>query len=332
MATYSNLGIKLIGTGDEAGTWGTSTNDNFEFFDNAIVGHATVTLVSAGSSGSPNQFQITDFTASDARKRVIEFNDAGDLGADAYVQIDPNDFVGYWFIRNSLSGSRSIYIFQGSYDAARDYVIPAGTDVVLRCTGGGATSYVYSVLENLKVNSVEANSIEVNSVITTGLDLGGQKITNLGTPTAGTDAATKAYVDAAGSIVFASGDQILFRGASVPSGWSIVAQNNKALRIVSGTPSSGGTNTFSTIFTSARPTSGTALTIANLPAHSHTIRSGATSYVGTSTSSVAGPAGVSFPTSPASITGTDSTGSGTTHAHSVNLDIQYYDMNIIQKT
>ena len=33
MATYSNLGIKLITQGDEAGTWGTTTNTNLDIVD-----------------------------------------------------------------------------------------------------------------------------------------------------------------------------------------------------------------------------------------------------------------------------------------------------------
>jgi hypothetical protein len=334
MATFSNLGIKLISTGDEAGTWGTSANDNFELFDAAIVGYVEVTLPSAGSSGSPNNFQIVDFTASNARNRVVEFVDGGDLGATAYVQINPNDFEGYWFIRNSLSGSRSILIFQGTYDAGRDYEIPAGTDVVVRCTGTGSTSYVYNVLENLKVASIEAGTISTSGAISLNgaIDMNGNKVTDLGTPTAGTDAATKAYVDAAGSVVFASGNQILFRGSSTPSGWTIVAQNNKALRITSGTPGSGGATAFSTVFGSGKTTGAHALTLAQIPSHSHTIRGGATSFVGTSTSSISGSAAVSFPTVPASFTGTDAAGSGSTHTHTLSLDLQYYDMNLIQKT
>ena len=33
MATFSNLGIKLIQTGEESGTWGTSTNTNLDIVD-----------------------------------------------------------------------------------------------------------------------------------------------------------------------------------------------------------------------------------------------------------------------------------------------------------
>ena len=44
MSTYStNLKIELIGTGEQVGTWGTTTNDNFSnVFETAIVGRATV--------------------------------------------------------------------------------------------------------------------------------------------------------------------------------------------------------------------------------------------------------------------------------------------------
>jgi hypothetical protein len=342
MATYSkDLGIKLITTGDEAGTWGTSANSNFELFETAIVGHVTVTLAMAGSSGSPNNFQIVDFTASNARNRLVEFVDAADLGATAFVQINPNDAEGYWFVRNSLSGNRSILIFQGTYDAGRDFEVPAGADVVVRSTGTGATSYIYNVFNNLQVDSISPSSgLTLDGSLAMGgiIDMNGNKITDLGVPTVGTDAATKAYADAAGSIVYASGDQILWRPTiapyTVPAGWSIVAQNNKALRIVStaGALSSGGATAFSTVFGSSTTTGAHALTLAQIPSHSHTIRGGATSWVGTSTSSVSGSAAVQFPTVPASFTGTDAAGSGSTHTHTLSLDLQYYDMNIIQKT
>ena len=40
MSTYtSNLKIELIATGDQVGTWGVTTNDNFQYvFEEAIVG------------------------------------------------------------------------------------------------------------------------------------------------------------------------------------------------------------------------------------------------------------------------------------------------------
>lgn len=157
---------------------------------------------------------------------------------------------------------------------------------------------------------------------TADLNIGGFKLTNLADPTSAQHAATKAYVDAAGSIAFASGDQILFRGAATPTGWSIAAQNNKALRIVSGTPSSGGTNAFTTALNTARTTGA---------GSSHTHGAGTFQVAVAATSSIAGPAGVQF-AGPQTVSVTGTSGAEASHTHTLNLDVQYYDMNVIQKT
>lgn len=323
MATYSNLGIKLITTGDEAGVWGTSTNDNFSLFDATIVGYSNITLTGPGTTGSPNSLLVADGPLTgpnDPRKRVIEFT--GSPGAASYVRVDPNDFVGYWFIRNSLSGGHSIFLFQGNYDAARDYEIPNGTDVVIRCTGGGTVSYVYNVLENLRVNSLSVAAI---SGISANFNMGGFKITNLGYPSASTDAASKAYVDAAGSIVYVSGNQILFRASAagtgaIPAGWSIAAQDNKALRIVSGTPSSGGAVNFTSTFNTA-----VASTSAGSHAHTGTTDLN-TSFLKATVQNVSDYAQGSH-------SHTFTTGAAGAHTHNTTIpNILYYDFNVIQKT
>lgn len=47
-STYSNLKVELIGTGDQAGAWGITTNNNLQYaIEEAIVGSADVTFTSA---------------------------------------------------------------------------------------------------------------------------------------------------------------------------------------------------------------------------------------------------------------------------------------------
>jgi hypothetical protein len=48
-STYSNsLRIQLLGSGDQSGTWGTTTNNNFNYLlDSAIAGYQTVSVTSA---------------------------------------------------------------------------------------------------------------------------------------------------------------------------------------------------------------------------------------------------------------------------------------------
>ena len=48
MASYTNInGVKLISTGDEAGTWGTSTNTNLQILDAAAKGFKKITMTDA---------------------------------------------------------------------------------------------------------------------------------------------------------------------------------------------------------------------------------------------------------------------------------------------
>ena len=87
----TNLGIEKPATGEQSGTWGATTNTNFDILDQAIDGIISITLSSAGSSGSPNSLPISDGAVSNGRNKFIEFTDGGDLGATAYVQLTPND-------------------------------------------------------------------------------------------------------------------------------------------------------------------------------------------------------------------------------------------------
>ena len=60
-STYTtNNGIELIATGEQSGTWGSTTNTNLELLDASLDGQVTVTLASTGTSGSPNTLPISD--------------------------------------------------------------------------------------------------------------------------------------------------------------------------------------------------------------------------------------------------------------------------------
>jgi len=168
-STYTtNLGIEKIATGEQSGTWGTTTNTNFDLIDSAVNGIVSITLSSTGTSGSPNALPITDGTASNGRNKFIEFIDGGDLGGTAYVQLTPNDAEKIVHIRNSLSASRSILIFQGTYNASNDFEIPNGADVVLKFDGAGAGAVVSDVFNDLNVTKLTAASLASSGNMTFG--------------------------------------------------------------------------------------------------------------------------------------------------------------------
>jgi len=171
-STYTtNLGIEKIGTGEQSGTWGDTTNTNFDILDEAINGIISITLSSAGSSGSPTALPITDGSSSNGRNKFIEFTDGGDLGGTAYVQLTPNDAEKIVHIRNSLSGSRSVIVFQGTYNASNDFEIANGADVLLKFNGGGSGATVTDVNVDLTVTGVTATTANATTVDTTNIEV-----------------------------------------------------------------------------------------------------------------------------------------------------------------
>jgi len=173
-STYTtNLGIEKIATGEQSGTWGTTTNTNFDLIDTAVNGIVSITLASAGTSGSPNDLPITDGTASNGRNKFIEFVDGGDLGATAYVQLTPNDAEKIVHIRNSLSGSRSIIVFQGTYNASNDFEIANGADVTLKFDGAGTGATVTDVNVDLTVTGATIATADINGGTIDGTTIGG---------------------------------------------------------------------------------------------------------------------------------------------------------------
>lgn len=166
-STYTtNLGIEKIADGEQSETWGDTTNTNFDLIDQGINGIISITLASAGNSGSPNDLPITDGTVSDGRNKFIEFVDGGDLGATAYVQLTPNDAEKLVFIRNSLSGGQSLIVFQGTYNASNDFEIANGKDVVLKFNGAGASATVTQVFNDLSISALDVSGTLTTSNLT----------------------------------------------------------------------------------------------------------------------------------------------------------------------
>ena len=161
-STYTtNLGIEKIATGEQSGTWGTTTNTNFDMFDQAINGLITVTASSAGSSGSPNTLPITDGAVSNGRNAFIEINDGGDLGGDVFYQLTPNDAEKILYIRNSLT-TQDLILFQGTYNASNDIVVPNGKDMLVKFSGTGSGATVTDVFNDLRATKIDPTTLSIN--------------------------------------------------------------------------------------------------------------------------------------------------------------------------
>jgi hypothetical protein len=76
-----------------------------------------------------------------------------------------------------------------------------------------------------------------------------------------------------GPVAFPSGTLMLFQQTAAPTGWTKqTTHNDKALRVVTGAASSGGSTAFTSVFASRTPTGSvdnTTLTIDQIPSHNH---------------------------------------------------------------
>lgn len=162
-STYTgNLGLEKPASGEKTGTWGTTVNTVFDMVDAAISGVHTQTLASAGTSGSPNVLAISDGAVSNALSKILVFNDGGDLGATAYVRLDPNTSKKSCYIRNNLSGSRSLVVFQGTYSEPNSVTVAAGEDATVYFDGAGSGAKAQRALNNVTFASLNSVTFKIN--------------------------------------------------------------------------------------------------------------------------------------------------------------------------
>jgi len=178
MATYvNNLRLKEITTGDEDGTWGTSTNTNLELVTDGFS-YGTKQM----AADANETFTMPDATADATRGFYLKITSAASLTATREVTLGPNTVSKVWLIENSTTGSQIITIKQGSGATVN---VASGSKVMIATDGLGAGAAV------INANPTEAGAGTVTSVQmaggSTGLTYSGGPITGSGTiTTAGT--------------------------------------------------------------------------------------------------------------------------------------------------
>lgn len=157
---FSPLKIELIGTGDQAGTWGATTNVNLgTAIEEAIVGSSDVTFVSGGNTAigliDTNESQVA---------RNLRLNLTGSMTSSQYLFVPAIEKI--YIINNTLSNS--VIVSNGSNAAATgtSLTVPSGLSTIVYNTGTNIVNPLTYIpnLSNVTINGGSANSFSLTNV------------------------------------------------------------------------------------------------------------------------------------------------------------------------
>ena len=163
-STYSALKIELIGTGDQAGTWGATTNVNLgTALEEAITGSANVTFASANVA-----LALTDTNATQTA-RNLRLNLVGTIAAQQHLFVPAIEKQ--YLVSNTLTFP--VVIANGSNSGATGttFTLPAGRSSLVFNDGTNINDVVTFVtslgnvsLSNVTINGGTANGVTQSNV------------------------------------------------------------------------------------------------------------------------------------------------------------------------
>jgi len=144
-STYTDLGIELMATGENAGTWGTKTNANLNLIEQLTGGFATVSI--AGGAGTTTLDIDDGALTGTAQQRVIEFT--GSITGNRIVTI-PNDVETFYILKNSTSGAYTVQFkyATGSGSSTTFSTTDKGTKIVYASANDGTNPDIVDVMAN----------------------------------------------------------------------------------------------------------------------------------------------------------------------------------------
>ena len=102
-STFTPLGVELMATGENAGTWGTKTNTNLSLIEQLTGGYSAKSIAGGVQTTA---LTITDGnTTGTGQFRMIEFT--GTITGNQIVTI-PNDVETFYMLRNTTSGANTV--------------------------------------------------------------------------------------------------------------------------------------------------------------------------------------------------------------------------------
>ena len=214
-STFStNLKIELIGTGEQVGTWGTTTNNNFgTALEQAIVGRVTVTF----ATDANKTLTLTDTNAAqDARALFLNVTSGVSLTVtrDLIVPAINKNYI----VKNATTGSQSIRVIVAGVgvtipNGKTALIYNDGTDVGYQFDHAGALNLAGALVvggtSTLNGNTAVTGTISSTGAATFGgnTDVTGT-ISSTGAATFGGNTAITGTLSATGDGTFSGTGQV----------------------------------------------------------------------------------------------------------------------------
>ncbi len=162
-STYvNNLRLNEMATGDQSGTWGTTTNTNLE-----LIGQAFAWGTRAIANASTDNITIADGASDADRSMALKLTGGGQA---CTVTLLPNTSSKVWIMENATS-----YTLTFTQGSGANVAILAGETKMIATDGGGSGAVVYDVLTDLNLaGTTKAAALTVAGVGTfASLDISG---------------------------------------------------------------------------------------------------------------------------------------------------------------
>tara|TARA_R100000388_G_C7231638_1_gene155051 strand:- start:840 stop:1466 length:627 start_codon:yes stop_codon:yes gene_type:complete len=137
-SSYTNIGLEKPATGEQAGTWGDTTNTNFDIVDR-LGGVGDISL-----SGTTHTLTASDGTASEGQFNFL--NLTGSPSGTNTITISPNTLKKFFIVYNG-SGQTATF----SQGSGANVSVSNGTSKIIFCNGAGSGAAVTDVSNVLSV-------------------------------------------------------------------------------------------------------------------------------------------------------------------------------------
>ena len=219
-STYTGLGVELMATGENAGTWGSKTNTNLQIIEQISGG-----FIQKDINGGAQTTALTvndGSTGAELAHRMIEFT--GAITGNQIVTI-PLDVQTFYILRNSTSGA---------YTVQFKYASGSGDTFTFSSTNKGDKIVFASANDGTNPDIISVNTGIADVVSDTSPQLGGNLDVNGNSIVSASGGNIAITPDTSGNIIL---DGLTFPNADGSNGQ--VLQTNGSGTLSFATPSSG---------------------------------------------------------------------------------------------